>query len=71
LAEARAYAEAKMIEANNKVQILNMMADNRLKSAKLKSSALIVEADAEGAQAANLENKRKHEQRMTLAGDLA
>jgi hypothetical protein len=37
LADARAYAEAKMIEANNKVQILNMMAENRLKSAKLKS----------------------------------
>ena len=48
-----------------------MSAENRLQVAKLKTQALILEADAEGAQANNLEAKRKHEQKMKLSEEMA
>ena len=70
LAEAKAYAESRMKEAQNKDQILTMLAENRLESSKHRSKALIVESEAEGQQANNLENKRKHSERMKLSEDL-
>lgn len=70
LSEAKAYAESIKIAADNQAKILKMEAENRLEAAKLRTQALILEADAEGANAQNLDNKRRHEQRMKLAEDM-
>ena len=48
-----------------------MEAENRLEAAKLRTQALIQEAEAEGNNAQNLDNKRRHEQRMKLAEDMS
>ncbi len=46
-----------------------MEATNRLIVAQNKLNAYTLEADAEASQSANLENKRKHEQRMKVASN--
>lgn len=70
LSTANAHSEAKKIEADIKSKIISINAKNRLEASKLKSQALSIEADAESAQSANLDPKRKHEERMALAENL-
>lgn len=61
MAGARAYAEARIIEADNIVSNLKSNAINRSETAKLISNSLNVESEAEIAQSENLQNARKHE----------
>lgn len=48
MAEAQAYAQEKTIAAQNKAQVLTILAENRLEAAKHRSKALIIESEAEG-----------------------
>ena len=48
MAEANAYAAKLNTEADNKAQVLTVEAENRLKSAKIKTNGLILEAESEG-----------------------
>ncbi|CDW76814.1 UNKNOWN [Stylonychia lemnae] len=64
VAEAKAYAEAKIIEVNSRKINMIQSAQTRLQYAKLRSNGLMLEGDAEGSQTQNLQNKRQHEERM-------
>ena len=61
LSEGNAYKEKVCIKGANEAQILDIEAENRLKAARVKVAGQILEAETEGAQANNLEGKRKHE----------
>lgn len=50
---------------------MTALAENRLESSRKKSVALSTEADAEAVQSGNLENKRKFEQKMKTAENMA
>ena len=50
---------------------MTAVAENRFAASKEKSAALSIEADAEASQSANLENKRKAEEKMLTAKNMS
>ena len=66
-AEAQAYSEQRMIETNAKKESMTYKASVRLDVAKAKVQGTLAEAEAEASQAANLDGKRKYEQKMKMA----
>lgn len=70
LAEAKAYSEAKMAETNAQKDALKIKANARFESSKLKQQGVMAEAEAENANAANLDAKRKFEQKMKMTENM-
>ncbi len=70
LAESKAYAEGKMAETNAQKDSLKIKANARFESSKLKQQGVIAEAEAENTNAANLDAKRKFEQKMKMADNM-
>lgn len=70
LAEAKAYAEAKLADATAQREALKLSAGARLEAAKLRQGGIMAEAEAESAQAANLDPKRKFEQKQKMAENM-
>ena len=64
IAEAKAYAQSKIILANAKALIMTETAKTRLTSASMSKDGFNKEAEAEVQFAQNLDGKRKHEERM-------
>ncbi len=70
LAEAKAYQEMKIAETNASKEALKLKAQVRLEAAKLKQTGVLAEAEAENAQAQNLDPVRKFEQKMKMVQNL-
>lgn len=71
LGEAKAYSEAKLAEANAAKEGLKFKAEVRLEAAKLRSQGVLQEAEAETVHAANLDPKRKFEQKILMAENMS
>lgn len=71
LAEAKAYSEAKIAEANAQKEALKLKAQVRLEAAKSRQTGIMQEAEAENTHAANLDGKRKFEQKVKMAENMA
>eukprot|EP00347_Sterkiella_histriomuscorum_P009605 403340568 len=71
IAEALAYSEAKKIEATAKGINMASSAKARYEYARIRQVGVGAEADAEGQQSQNLQNKRQHEEKMSSISNMA
>ena len=60
-----------MAETNAQKDALKIKANARLESSSLKQQGVMAEAEAENSNAANLDAKRKYEQKMKMADNMS
>ena len=70
LAEANAFKETKIAETDAQKEALKIKAHVRFEASKLKQQGVMAEAEAENANAANLDPIRKYEQKIKMTENL-